>query len=86
MSAGMNWFRGATREAGGRVEEKFGEAIGHTGMRRAGLYNQAAGHAQQMWGQVRSSPDELSSVIREQPLLASAIALGLGYLLGRYTS
>ena len=45
----------------------------------AGLYNQAASQAQQQAAQ-------LGDVIKDQPLAAVLIALGIGYLLGRLTA
>ena len=44
----MSDFRGAAREMAGRVQEKVGEFTGDTTKTQAeGLYNQAAGQAQQ---------------------------------------
>jgi ElaB/YqjD/DUF883 family membrane-anchored ribosome-binding protein len=44
-----------------------------------GLYNQAAGQAQQQVAR-------LSDVIKDQPIAAVVIAVAVGYLLGRLTS
>jgi len=38
---------GAAREMGGRMQQTIGDAIGDTKTAAAGLYNQAAGQAQQ---------------------------------------
>lgn len=38
---------GAAREMGGRMQQTIGDAIGETKTAAAGLYNQAAGQAQQ---------------------------------------
>jgi uncharacterized protein YjbJ (UPF0337 family) len=70
---------GAAREMGGRVQETVGDAIGDAKTAAAGLYNQAAGQAQQQAAQ-------LGDVIKDQPLVAVLIALGIGYLLGRLTA
>jgi len=70
---------GAAREMGGRMQQTIGDAIGETKTAAAGLYNQAAGQAQQQAA-------KLGDVIKEQPIAAVVIALGIGYLLGRLTS
>ena len=72
-------MEGAAREFGGRVQEGVGEALGDTKTQARGMYNQAAGQAQQAAGQ-------LADIIREQPLMSAAIALGVGYLIGRLTA
>jgi uncharacterized protein YjbJ (UPF0337 family) len=70
---------GAAREFGGRVQETIGKVAGDTETQAHGLYNQASGQAQQAAAQ-------LSDVVKAQPLLASLVALGIGYLLGRLTA
>jgi uncharacterized protein YjbJ (UPF0337 family) len=79
-------LQGTVREMGGRVQRKAGEAVGDTKMQADGLYNQAAGTAQQMWGQAQDATDQMSGAIRAQPLVAAAIAIGIGYILGRLTA
>jgi uncharacterized protein YjbJ (UPF0337 family) len=69
-------YEGAAREMGGRVQQTIGDAIGDAKTQASGLYNQAAGQAQQQAAR-------LSDVIKEQPLAAAAVAVGIGYLLGR---
>ena len=70
---------GTAREFGGRVQEAVGNLAGDADTQARGLYNQAAGQAQQAAGQ-------LSDVVKAQPLLASLVALGIGYVLGRLTA
>jgi uncharacterized protein YjbJ (UPF0337 family) len=70
---------GTVREFGGRVQEAVGDVTGDTKTQAQGLYNQAAGQAQQAAAQ-------LTDVVKAQPILASLAALGIGYLLGRLTS
>jgi uncharacterized protein YjbJ (UPF0337 family) len=70
---------GAAREIGGRAQQTVGDSIGDTKTAAAGLYNQAAGKAQQQAAQ-------LGDVIKDQPLVAVLIALGIGYMLGRLTA
>jgi uncharacterized protein YjbJ (UPF0337 family) len=72
-------FQGAAREMGGRVQQTVGEAVGDAKTQASGLYNEAAGQAQQQAAR-------LSDVIKEQPLAAALVAIGVGYLLGRLTS
>jgi uncharacterized protein YjbJ (UPF0337 family) len=76
-------IQGTAREMGGRVQRKVGEAVGDAKTQADGMYNQAAGTAQQMWGQAQGATEQLSGSIRAQPLISAAIALGIGYLLGR---
>ena len=79
-------LEGNVREMGGRVQQKVGEAVGDSKMQAEGLYNQAAGTAQQVWGQAREATDQVSGAIRAQPLIAAAVAVGIGYILGRLTA
>jgi uncharacterized protein YjbJ (UPF0337 family) len=72
-------LEGMAQDMGGRVQETVGEAIGDTKMQAQGMYNQAAGQAQEQVAR-------LSEVIRDQPLTAALVALGLGYILGRLTA
>lgn len=76
-------FEGTAREMGGRVQAKVGEAVGDAKTQAEGLYNQAAGAMQQVAGQAQDATEQLSGMIRAQPLIAAATALGVGYLLGR---
>lgn len=67
------------RDIGGRVQEAVGEATGDFGVQARGIYNQAAGRAQKQVAR-------LSEVIRDQPLTAVLVALGVGYILGHLTA
>ena len=75
----MSETGGTAREMAGRVQQRAGEVAGDTKTQPEGLYNQAAGQAQQQVAR-------LSDVIKEQPLASVLVALGIGYLLGRLTS
>jgi uncharacterized protein YjbJ (UPF0337 family) len=79
MEATMNEFEGAARDMGGRVQQKVGEFAGDAKTQAEGLYNQAAGQAEQQVAR-------LSDVIKDQPIAAALLAVGVGYLLGRLTS
>ncbi len=72
-------FEGTAREMGGRVQEAVGNVTGDSKTQADGLYNQAAGQAQQTVAQV-------SDVIKAQPIAAVVIAVGIGYILGRLTA
>ena len=75
----MSEFQGSAREMAGRVQEKMGEFAGDAKTQAEGLYNQAAGQAQQQVAR-------LGDVIKGQPITAALVAVGIGYLLGRLTS
>ncbi|HEY2599053.1 MAG TPA: CsbD family protein [Candidatus Dormibacteraeota bacterium] len=75
----MSDFQGTARETAGRVQEKVGELAGDAKTQSEGLYNQAAGQAQQQVAR-------LSDVIKDQPIAAVVVAVAVGYLLGRLTS
>jgi uncharacterized protein YjbJ (UPF0337 family) len=70
---------GTARDFGGRVQETVGNMTGDTKTQAEGLYNQAAGQAQQTAGQV-------SELIKTQPIVATLIAVAFGYILGRLTA
>ena len=67
---------GIARAMGGRVQEAVGDVTGNTRMQARGVYNQAAGEAQERVAQ-------LSELVRDRPLAAIMVALGVGYILGR---
>jgi uncharacterized protein YjbJ (UPF0337 family) len=70
---------GTAREFGGRAQEAVGNLTGDTKTQAQGLYNQASGQAQQAAGQ-------FSDVITSQPIVATLIAVAVGYVLGRLTA
>ena len=74
-----NTMSGTARDMAGRVQDTVGSAVGDARTRAQGTYNQAYGQAQQAAGQA-------SDIIREQPLTAALIALGVGFVIGRLTS
>jgi ElaB/YqjD/DUF883 family membrane-anchored ribosome-binding protein len=69
----------AARGMGERVQQTVSDTIADTKTAAAGAYNQAADQAQQQAAR-------LGDVIKEQPIVAVLIALGIGYLLGRLTA
>jgi uncharacterized protein YjbJ (UPF0337 family) len=70
---------GAAREFGGRVQETVGNVTGDTKAQADGLYNQAAGQAQQAAAQ-------FSDVVKAQPVVSTLVALAIGYVIGRLTA
>jgi uncharacterized protein YjbJ (UPF0337 family) len=74
----MSEFTGTARDMGGRVQQKVGEYAGDAKTQAQGVYNQAAGQAEQQMAR-------LSDVIRDQPITSALVAIGIGYLLGRFT-
>ena len=74
----MSEFRGTVRDVGGRVQEKVGDFAGDAKTQAQGLYNQASGQAEQQMAR-------LSDVIKDQPITSALVAIGIGYLLGRFT-
>jgi len=72
-------LEGTARDMGGRVQETVGSMTGDTKTQAEGLYNQASGQAQQAAAQV-------SDLIKAQPIVATLLAVGFGYILGRLTS
>jgi uncharacterized protein YjbJ (UPF0337 family) len=70
---------GTAREFGGRVQEAVGNVTGDTKTQAEGLYNQATGQAQQAAAQ-------FSDVVKAQPIVATLVALAIGYILGRLTA
>jgi uncharacterized protein YjbJ (UPF0337 family) len=89
---------GAARNAGGKVEETIGRATGDTKRQVQGAVERAQGAAENLYGQTKdaasdaaaglrkgalSFEDTLRSTIEDKPYMAVAIALGLGWLLGR---
>ncbi len=72
-------LEGTARDFGGRVQQKVGEFAGDAKTQANGLYNQAAGQAEQQMA-------KLSDVIKDQPITSAFVAIGIGYLLGRFTA
>lgn len=70
---------GSARETVGKMQETVGQTTGDLKTQAQGVYNQAAGQAQEQVARI-------SEVIRDQPLTAALIALGIGYILGRLTA
>jgi uncharacterized protein YjbJ (UPF0337 family) len=93
-----NRIAGTARNLGGKAEEAFGQATGDASTQAEGAVNQVRGAAQDLYGRARDSASDVASAARDagssfertlrntieqQPYTAVAIALGIGWLLGR---
>jgi uncharacterized protein YjbJ (UPF0337 family) len=91
-------IEGAARNAGGKIEEGFGRVTGDLKSEVEGKMQQAAGAAQELYGQARDSAGEAAAVVKRQatgleetiretietrPYTAVAVALAAGWFLGR---
>jgi ElaB/YqjD/DUF883 family membrane-anchored ribosome-binding protein len=64
-------------------ERVTGEAVGNKEAPADLRDNQTAGRVQRAVAQAHGAADQISGVVRARPLAAAAIALGVGYLVGR---
>lgn len=71
-----NRVSGTARDAYGRAQETVGNIVGDARTQARGKVNQVRGQAEDAAGQV-------SDFVRDQPLTAVLIGVGVGYLLGR---
>jgi uncharacterized protein YjbJ (UPF0337 family) len=86
-----NRVEGTARNLGGKVQEGVGRVTGNAQTPVEGLANQAAGTAQDLYGQATDTAREtattldswLRHTIESQPYASALIALGIGWLLGR---
>jgi uncharacterized protein YjbJ (UPF0337 family) len=89
---------GAARKVGGTIEEAVGDITGDTKSQMRGAMDRAQGAAENLYGQTKdaasdaatglrntalSFEDTLRNTIENRPYTAVAIALGLGWLIGR---
>ena len=69
------------------MQEGFGKVTGNAQTQADGLANQAAGAAQDLYGQAvdtaRGFEKALRRTIETQPYTSALVALGIGWLLGR---
>ena len=93
-----NRVTGTAKNVAGKLEEGLGRATGDVKSQVQGKIKQAAGSAQDVYGQVKDSAGEAVTAVRKfsdslddsirdyieaNPYTAAAIALGLGWLIGR---
>ena len=82
---------GTARNIGGKVEEGVGLATGDIKEQMQGKLDQAAGTAQDLYGQTAEVARDtavtfekwLRQTIETKPYAAAAVALGIGWLIGR---
>lgn len=89
---------GAARNVGGKIEEAVGDVTGDTKNQVRGAMDWAQGTAENLYGQAKdaandattglrktalSFEDTVRNTIEDRPYTAVAIALGLGWLIGR---
>jgi len=74
-----NRIEGGMRDFGGRLQDAAGGLTGDPATQVRGKINQAAGQAQQTYGQAL---DEVRNFALEQPLTALATALCVGVVIG----
>jgi len=89
---------GTARQVGGKIEEGLGRATGDTSSQIRGVFEQAQGSAEKLYGEAKEAAGEaakgvrtaavsfediIRTTIEERPYTAAAIALGIGWLLGR---
>jgi uncharacterized protein YjbJ (UPF0337 family) len=93
-----NRVYGTAKNMAGKVEEGFGQATGDVKSQVEGKVKQAAGVAQDLYGQARdtasdaatavretasSAEDTLRNFIEDKPYTTMIVALCVGWLLGR---
>jgi uncharacterized protein YjbJ (UPF0337 family) len=87
MSMNQDRLAGTAKNLGGQLEEGFGRATGDVKTEVEGKLRQAAGAAQDLYGQVqeRAAPLEeaLRNTIENRPYTAVAVALAIGWFVGR---
>jgi uncharacterized protein YjbJ (UPF0337 family) len=89
---------GTARKVGGKVQEGLGRVTGDTATEAQGILNQAAGAAQDVYGQARDAAATAGQVVREgatdvedyvrqtiekRPYTTTVLALCVGWLIGR---
>lgn len=89
---------GAVKSVGGKVEEGVGRMTGDTRSQFQGVVDQAQGTAENLYGQAKdaasntaqglrktasSFEDVIRHTIEDRPYTAVAVALALGWLVGR---
>jgi uncharacterized protein YjbJ (UPF0337 family) len=90
---------GSAKNIGGQVEEGFGRATGDVKTQLQGKARQMEGTLQDVYGQAKETAadaaeairesageagDFLRTTIEERPYTTAAIALGIGFLIGRF--
>jgi uncharacterized protein YjbJ (UPF0337 family) len=82
---------GMAKNAAGGAEETFGRVVGDAKAQAEGKVRQAQGMVQEAYGQAKEQAKESASslddgfrrFIEDQPYTAAAIALAVGWVIGR---
>ena len=74
-----NRIEGAAKDIGGKIQDGVGGLTGDSSVQARGKANQAAGQAQNTYGQM---VDEVTSFAKDQPVTALLSAAGVGLVLG----
>jgi uncharacterized protein YjbJ (UPF0337 family) len=89
---------GTARNLGGKAQEGFGRVTGDTKSQVEGVVNQAAGAAQDLYGQAKETAsdaaqavgkgamdaeDYIRQTIEQRPYTTAFVALCVGWLIGR---
>jgi uncharacterized protein YjbJ (UPF0337 family) len=89
---------GTARNLGGKAQEGFGRVTGDTKSQIEGVINQAAGAAQDLYGQARDTASDAAQAVRQgamdaedyvrhtiekRPYTTALVALCLGWFIGR---
>jgi uncharacterized protein YjbJ (UPF0337 family) len=75
-----NQLDGTLEDAAGKVQDAVGGLTGDLDLQAKGKARQIAGKAQAKYG---DSVEEIAETVRNNPLGALVIAVGVGFLLGR---
>jgi uncharacterized protein YjbJ (UPF0337 family) len=88
---------GTARNLGGRAQEGVGRMTGDTKTQAEGVINQAAGAAQDLYGQAKDGVSDAATAVRQgavtaedyirhtiekRPYTTALVALGIGLLIG----
>ena len=91
---------GTAKNMGGQMESGFGRATGDVRTQAQGAAKQAEGTLQDIYGQAKDAAVNTAQAVREtasnaddlvrptieqRPYTAAAIALGVGFLIGRFS-
>ncbi|HLH96023.1 MAG TPA: CsbD family protein [Xanthobacteraceae bacterium] len=75
---------GMAKKAAGNAEEGLGRAVGDAESQVAGKARRAEGAAQETYGRAKESmEDTVRDCIENRPYTTAAIALAVGWLIGR---
>jgi uncharacterized protein YjbJ (UPF0337 family) len=90
---------GTAKNLGGQAEQAYGRATGDLKSQLQGKARQVEGAAQDVYGQAkdaaasaaeavgdhaREAEDFIRTTIEQRPYTAAAVALGIGFLIGRF--